>query len=51
MEKTLKQILGKRGAAKARRILYSEYQKYLVACLKSGAKAKQFEEWIKELNK
>lgn len=35
-KKTLKQILGKRGAQKARRILQSEYQKYLIGCLKYG---------------
>jgi len=33
MKKTLEQILGKRGARKARRILESEYQKYLIGCL------------------
>lgn len=48
--KTLAQMLGKRGAAKARRILQSEYQKYLIGCLKSGNRnAMQFEEWVKEL--
>ena len=49
-KKTLNQILGKRGVQKARRILQSEYQKYLIDCLKSGDRnAMQFEEWIKSL--
>ena len=51
-KKTLNQILGKRGAQKAHRILLSEYQKYLIDCLKSGDRnAMQFEEWFKSLNK
>ena len=50
-KKTLEQILGKRGAQKARRILHSEYQKYLVSCLKSSEEAMQFEEWFKSLNR
>lgn len=51
-KKTLNQILGKRGAQKARRVLQSEYQKYLVNCLKSGDRnAMQFEEWVISLNK
>jgi len=51
-KKTLKQILGKRGAQKARRILTNEYQKYLISCLKSGERnAMQFEEWVKSLNR
>lgn len=51
-KKTLEQILGKRGAVKARRILVSEYQKYLIGCLKSGDRnAMQFEEWVISLNK
>jgi len=51
-KKTLNQVLGKRGAAKARRILVSEYQKYLIGCLSSGDRnAMQFEEWVKSLNK
>lgn len=51
-KKTLEQILGKRGAQKARRILKSEYQKYLIICLKSGDRnAMQFEDWIKNLAK
>lgn len=50
MKKTLKQLLGKKGAQKARRILLSEYQKYLVSRLKSGDRnAMQFEEWVKSL--
>jgi len=49
-KKTLKQILGARGARKAQRILESEYQKYLVNCLRTGDRnAMQFEEWIKDI--
>ena len=49
MGKPLKQMLGERGAAKARRVLFSEYQKYLIDCLKSKKEAKQFEEWFQGL--
>jgi len=51
-KKTLKHILGTRRAQKARRIVKSEYQKYLINCLKSGDRnAMQFEDWIKNLAK
>ena len=51
-KKTLKQMLGSRGAQKARRILKSEYQKYIIDCLKSNDRnAMQFEEWIKSIAK
>jgi len=51
-KKTLNQMLGKRGAQKARRVLTSEYQKYLISCLKSGERnAMQFEEWVISLSR
>lgn len=49
--KTLKQMLGKKGGAKAMRILISEYQKYLVGCLKSDIPAVVFEQWVIDIGK
>lgn len=43
--------LGKKGKAKVKRILISEYQKYIINCLRTGEKALLFESWLKELGK